>query len=205
MEQRPLRLGDIVDDYCPRERRITNHAIVALVGDGIRQTRCTTCDAEHVYKDARMPRRRLKEPALDGKDTDSPLDATEVVIDADVPTGVTAADEPAERRADTIENSLSDASGADSTEGEVAPGADIWPAHRRLIRATLPRGTGEPPPPRPIPEFTMHQRPQGRSWHSGGHGQNRNGHGGPGRDGQGRQPQHAGKPGRRPSRHRRGR
>ena len=38
MEQRPLRLGDIVDDYCPRERRITNHAIVALVGEDIRQT-----------------------------------------------------------------------------------------------------------------------------------------------------------------------
>ena len=26
MEQRPLRLGDILDDYCPRERRVTNHA-----------------------------------------------------------------------------------------------------------------------------------------------------------------------------------
>ena len=26
MEQRPLRLGDLVDDYCPRERRVTNHA-----------------------------------------------------------------------------------------------------------------------------------------------------------------------------------
>src|SRR5262252_9500893 len=61
MEQRPLRLGDIVDDYCPRERRITNHAIVAIVDQSIRQTRCTTCDAEHVYKDAKVPRRRKKE------------------------------------------------------------------------------------------------------------------------------------------------
>ena len=43
MEQRPLRLGDIVDDYCPRERRVTNHAIVAIVGDSVRQTRCSTC------------------------------------------------------------------------------------------------------------------------------------------------------------------
>ena len=60
MEQRPLRLGDIVDDYCPRERRITNHVIVAIVEDAIRQTRCSTCDAEHVFKDARMPRRRSK-------------------------------------------------------------------------------------------------------------------------------------------------
>ena len=58
MEQRPLRLGDIVDDYCPRERRITNHVIVALVGEAIRQTRCSTCDAEHVYKEAKVPRRR---------------------------------------------------------------------------------------------------------------------------------------------------
>src|SRR5688500_8108688 len=61
MEQRPLRLGDIVDDYCPRERRLTNHAIVAIVDQTIQQTRCTTCDHEHVYKQAREPRRRKKD------------------------------------------------------------------------------------------------------------------------------------------------
>ena len=33
MEQRSLRLGDLVDDYCPRERRVTNHVIVAIVDD----------------------------------------------------------------------------------------------------------------------------------------------------------------------------
>ncbi len=55
MEQRSLRLGDLVDDYCPRERRVTNHVIVALVGDSIRQTRCATCEAEHEYKEARVP------------------------------------------------------------------------------------------------------------------------------------------------------
>ena len=60
MEQRPLRLGDVVDDYCPRERRVTNHAIVAIVEDVIRQTRCTACDAEHPYKGAREPRLRRK-------------------------------------------------------------------------------------------------------------------------------------------------
>ena len=45
--QRELRLGDILDDYCPRERRVTNHAVVAMVGADVKQTRCTTCDAEH--------------------------------------------------------------------------------------------------------------------------------------------------------------
>jgi len=58
MEQRPLRLGDILDDYCPRERRVTNHAIVALVEDTVKQTRCTACDSEHVYKGGKAPRRK---------------------------------------------------------------------------------------------------------------------------------------------------
>src|SRR5712672_3436679 len=65
MQQRQLRLGDILDDYCPRERRLTNHAVVAMIGDDVKQTRCTTCEAEHVYKHAKVPRQRRKgdEPA----------------------------------------------------------------------------------------------------------------------------------------------
>src|SRR5687768_729714 len=61
MEQRPLRLGDILDDYCPRERRVTNHAVVAMIEENVKQTRCTTCEAEHAYKGAKVPRRRRKE------------------------------------------------------------------------------------------------------------------------------------------------
>ena len=60
MEQRPLRLGDIVDDYCPRERRLTNHAIVAMVEEDIQRTRCGSCDAEHEYKEAKVPAPRRK-------------------------------------------------------------------------------------------------------------------------------------------------
>src|SRR3954463_3590141 len=58
MEQRRLRLGDILDDYCPRERRVTNHAVVAMIEEDVKQTRCTTCDAEHVYKGGKPPRRK---------------------------------------------------------------------------------------------------------------------------------------------------
>jgi hypothetical protein len=60
MQQRQLRLGDILDDYCTRERRLTNHAVVAMVGSEVKQTRCTTCDTEHEYKHARVPRQRRK-------------------------------------------------------------------------------------------------------------------------------------------------
>src|SRR5258707_951158 len=63
MQQRQLRPGDILDDYCPRERRLTNHVVVAMIGEDIKQTRCTTCDADHEYKHARVPRQRKKSDA----------------------------------------------------------------------------------------------------------------------------------------------
>ena len=219
MEQRPLRLGDIVDDYCPRERRITNHAIVAIVDQSIRQTRCTTCDAEHAYKDAKVPRRKKKE---DG-------DALYEEVLADL-TGAQLVPknsrdtEPAAVHASKENNGHGEANGsAPDTSVAESPAAaaedtaaadqgradDHWPAHRTLIRATLPRVEGGEPPPRPIPEFTMHQR-QGRGGHgfrygqqgwSGngtGNGQGRNGFR-PGRGGHG---QGQGQPGGGGGRHR---
>ena len=66
MQDRRYRPGDVLDDYCPRERRITDHAIVAMIDDEIRRTRCASCDAEHEYKEAKVPspRRKTQPPAL---------------------------------------------------------------------------------------------------------------------------------------------
>src|SRR5215207_11399732 len=60
MQPRRLRLGDVVDDYCSRCRLLSNHAIAAIVDDVIKQTRCSTCDFEHAYKDGKLPVRRTK-------------------------------------------------------------------------------------------------------------------------------------------------
>ena len=75
MEQRRVRLGDVLDDYCPRERRVTNHAVVAIVDSDIKLTRCTTCDTEHPYKAARVPPRRQTRlvAALSNADADGAL------------------------------------------------------------------------------------------------------------------------------------
>ena len=66
MQDRRYRPGDVLDDYCPRERRITDHAIVAMIDDEIRRTRCGVCDAEHEYKEGKVPspRRKTHPPAL---------------------------------------------------------------------------------------------------------------------------------------------
>jgi hypothetical protein len=166
MEQRPLRVGDNVDDYCPRERRITNHVIVALVGSAIRQTRCSACETEHVFKAGTQPRPRKKdEPAgvlvhaphgasgSNGHAVTAPLAAAH----HDEPREPEAISEPREAEGDN-------------------PGNELWTGHRRLIRATLPKVEGNEPPPRAIPEFTMHQRNvrgghafrQGQPWHDRG-------------------------------------
>jgi len=154
MQQRRVRLGDILDDYCPRERRITNHAVVAMIDDEVKQTRCTTCDADHEYKHARVPPQRRKRPLaappapalLDHADTDSPP-----AEDAPLP------ELPAvELPADGLPEPPSAAAAAESeVSADTVPEED-GPVHRRLIRATLPRPEGQIPERRE-PEFTMRQ------------------------------------------------
>jgi hypothetical protein len=178
MEQRPLRLGDIVDDYCPRERRITDHAVVAMIDDAIKQTRCTACDAEHPYKDGKVPRRKkaattgrlykevlagIKEadaPQLHAIDTDNaPEEDVPAVADFQVASaqvrdggGVLAAAQPDEPAAIIPEEP--------AAEPEM-PIVDEGPVHRPLIRATLPRPDGMKVE-RPIPEFTIRHNGNGR-------------------------------------------
>jgi hypothetical protein len=153
MQQRQPRLGDIVDDYCPRERRITNHAVVAMVGDEVRQTRCTTCDSEHEFKEAKVPPQRRKKEVTGALYQQVLAGMPRKVV----PPGL---DTPADRSGDTdlmveaeseglreepVEVAAPMAVGADDTDG---------PVHRPLIRATLPRVTDDPPQRRE-PEFTM--------------------------------------------------
>lgn len=157
MEQRPLRLGDPVDDYCPRERRLTNHAIVAIVGDEIRQTRCTTCDAEHVYKGGKAPARKKKDTTAQLYDQVLANVTAGAVVK---PAPAAVAEPPVEARvAASVDLDTVDATVATDTQPTPPPAPPVdegWTLHRTLIRATLPRTDVQTP--RPIPEFTMHQR-----------------------------------------------
>jgi hypothetical protein len=206
MEQRRLRLGDILDDYCPRERRVTNHAVVAMIEEKVKQTRCTTCDAEHPYKGGQAPRRKKKEaPAalykevLAGKpDTDTPLAAAPVhqspdSLDADIaPTLDETHDEPISVPETFAAHDDHDAHDHEVEADEPAPVlpevADVeeGPVHRPLIRATLPRPEGQKDA-RPLPEFTVRQS-GGRGGNNAGNQQFRGGnrprqHGGQGGNG----------------------
>ena len=164
MLPRQLRVGDLVDDYCPRERRLTDHAIVALVEDDVRQVRCTACDGEHEYRKGKVPISRKKKPGVPAP----PVGAVQTSAPAPAALGDeeaarTSADAPVQP---SIAASSTTAPARPSAEPAVTdepddppqPGQD-GPFHRRLIRATLPKIDGAEVPARPIPEFTMHRPP----------------------------------------------
>jgi hypothetical protein len=50
-----FRLGDDVDDYCVRCKRVTNHAIVSLDGPEPAKVRCRTCYSDHDYRKCEIP------------------------------------------------------------------------------------------------------------------------------------------------------
>jgi hypothetical protein len=188
MEQRPLRLGDILDDYCPRERRLTNHAIVAMIEENIKQTRCTTCDTEHPYKGGKVPRRRKKEtPAALYKEVlaglpeteGAPVLASAANISTDVPPPASddldteGATEPApeprihEPIAAAARPDISAEPDPHATEDSVSAGVaevEEGPVHRPLIRAQLPRIEGHKEERR-LPEFTIRQATRGGPGH----------------------------------------
>jgi hypothetical protein len=194
MQQRRYRPGDVLDDYCPRERRITDHAIVAMIDDDIKQTRCVVCDAEHEYKDGKVPvQRRRKPPAalfsqvlegLQGPQSGARLSAqsepdaeSDTLLDVDsepVPV-VAAAHFAAAPEREVCAAPVPSAAGEDYAE-EPPVRSDDRPWRRQLIRAALPRPEGQQPQPtRQMPEFTVRQPSSARGpRHGHGHGQ---GHG----------------------------
>jgi hypothetical protein len=50
-----LRLGDVIDDYCIKCRRLTNHAIVSMVEGDVAKVRCRSCYHDHTYLREQAP------------------------------------------------------------------------------------------------------------------------------------------------------
>jgi hypothetical protein len=174
MQQRRPRLGDVLDDYCPRERRVTNHVVVAMIEDAVKQTRCSTCDADHEYKQARVPSPRRPKSVAALHDGAESFEAKPVL--APPPRANPELDDEAESESDDAPSSPqsepsaavpddgavpmaanADVSAADERGDEPVAADDDGPVHRPLIRAQLPRPEGHVPE-RKEPEFTVRQQ-----------------------------------------------
>jgi len=52
---RDIRLGDDIDDYCVRCKRIMNHAVVSVLNAAPAKVRCRTCHNDHDYRHEQAP------------------------------------------------------------------------------------------------------------------------------------------------------
>ena len=57
-----LRLGDEVDDYCPRCKLLLNHAVAGMMGTTVVKVVCQTCHTEHPFKNAEVPPKKKSGP-----------------------------------------------------------------------------------------------------------------------------------------------
>ena len=58
MADRTPRLGDVIDDYCPRCRLLLNHDVTSLYDDQAAKVTCRTCHNTHDYRHAQVPPKR---------------------------------------------------------------------------------------------------------------------------------------------------
>lgn len=130
-----------------------------MIENEIKQTRCVTCEAEHPYRGARVPARRRKaaspealfQQVLAGREKTAPPP-----VEPPPAPGAAAGGAPSDGPSlEVVQPNEAperpNAEGRPDTEDE-------GPVHRPLIRATLPRPEGQPPP-RPNPQFTIRQLP----------------------------------------------
>ena len=63
---REIQLGDDLDDYCIKCKRLTNHAVVSIVGDKAAKVRCRSCYSDHDFRNQEIPpsKKDLKKAAL---------------------------------------------------------------------------------------------------------------------------------------------
>ena len=52
---REVRLGDIIDDFCVKCKRIMNHSVVSMLGPDPAKVRCRTCYSDHDYRHEQAP------------------------------------------------------------------------------------------------------------------------------------------------------
>jgi hypothetical protein len=86
---RDIRLGDDIDDFCVRCKRVMNHAVVSVINNAPAKVRCRTCHSDHDFRHEQPPppkvdtrKAALFQEVLKKVNPDA---AAAVVDDADVP------------------------------------------------------------------------------------------------------------------------
>src|SRR5260370_6026911 len=56
---RDIRLGDDIDDFCVRCKRVMNHNVVSVLNGQAAKARCCTCHRDHDFRHEEAPPRKV--------------------------------------------------------------------------------------------------------------------------------------------------
>ncbi len=106
---RDIRLGDDIDDFCVRCKRVMNHAVVSVIAGAAAKVRCRTCHSDHDYRHEQAP-----PPKVDARKAA----LFQEVLKKVSPDGAAAVDDAEE-----------------VPEVEIEADAEIWPRRKRRVDA----------------------------------------------------------------------
>jgi len=52
---RAVRLGDDIDDFCVKCKRVMNHSVVSILSELPAKVRCRTCHSDHDFRNEQPP------------------------------------------------------------------------------------------------------------------------------------------------------
>src|SRR5262245_30102183 len=101
---RDIRLGDDIDDFCVRCKRVMNHAVVSVMNGTAAKVRCRTCHSDHDYRHEQPP-----PPKVDSRkqglfnEVLKKVDPEAAPVELDDPEETAEATEPAEAAGAQVE------------------------------------------------------------------------------------------------------
>jgi len=134
MMNREVRLGDDIDDFCVRCKRVMNHNVVSVLNGEPAKVRCRTCHSDHDFRHEQAPPPKV--------------DARKAALFNEVLKKVAPGDAPAVDDAD-LEIPELDAEAEVDGDAEIEAGADdeaVVPAEAVQEEESKPKkGRGRPP------------------------------------------------------------
>jgi hypothetical protein len=113
---RDVRLGDDIDDFCVRCKRVMNHAVVSVINGGPAKVRCRTCHSDHDFRHEQPP-----PPKVDARKAALFNEVLKKVDPDATPEGVEPEEVEVDIEAEVPEAELPEADAADAVEPVEAP------------------------------------------------------------------------------------
>ncbi len=125
---RDIRLGDDIDDFCVRCKRVMNHDVVSVLNGKPAKVRCRTCHSDHDFRNEQPPPPKV--------------DARKAALFQEVLKKVSPSDSPA---VDDAEMEIEGETGIEAeVEAEAEPQAEAEPVEVVEEAPKPKRGRGRP-------------------------------------------------------------